>query len=72
MLLKLSDRHLHMIWRRLILSLLVATSVHLMISFANSLDPDHDWQRVRPDLVSPDLETKLFDSLMIVCFTFKS
>ena len=53
--------------RRLILSLLVATSVHL-IKFANSLDPDHDWHKVRPDLVSPDLETKLFDSFFVVVF----
>ena len=42
-----------------ILSLLVATSFHLMTTFANSLDPDQDWQKVRPDLFSPYLETKL-------------
>ena len=70
MLLKhLSDRHLHMIWRR-IFSLLVATSIHL-ITFAKSLDPDHDWHKVRPDLVSPVLEIKLFDSLLFF-FIFKS
>ena len=44
----------------LTLSLLTGDIFHLLITFANSLDPDQDQQDV-----GPDLDPKLFDSLIV-------
>ena len=48
-------------------SLLLATNIcHLLITYANSLDPSHDRQNV-----GPDLDPKLFNTFILFLIFFE-